>query len=179
MAATQVLAPVFVQVALTFCLLAWMGKLRVGDVRQGRVRPGDVALRQPNWPARTTQIANAFHSQLELPVLFYLVSLLALFTVAVFSPGLGQGPAIAGFALGLAANLAVWAFLPGVSWLWWNVLGFVVAWFAAFALASLRGRDFEIDPDGVTVPRARVLQLLGMAAFILLVCLAFQGASWT
>ena len=80
MGATQVLAPVFVQVAVTFCLMVWMGKLRVDNIRHGTVRPGDIALGQQNWPARTTQIANAFHSQLELPVLFYLVSLLSLFT---------------------------------------------------------------------------------------------------
>lgn len=80
MGATQVLAPVFVQIALTFCLLIWMGRLRIDDIRSGTVRPADIVLGQDAWPARTAQIGNAFHSQLELPLLFYLVSLLSLFT---------------------------------------------------------------------------------------------------
>ena len=37
-------------------------------------------LREPNWPPRVLQIANAYHNQLELPVLFYVVMLLALIT---------------------------------------------------------------------------------------------------
>ena len=37
-------------------------------------------LREPNWPPRVLQIANAFHNQLELPVLFYIVMLLAMST---------------------------------------------------------------------------------------------------
>ena len=40
----------------------------------------DVALRQPNWPARAAQITNAYENQLELPVLFYLLVMIAFFT---------------------------------------------------------------------------------------------------
>jgi hypothetical protein len=39
-----------------------------------------VRLREPNWPPRVLQIGNAFHNQLELPILFYVVVLLALQT---------------------------------------------------------------------------------------------------
>ena len=42
------------------------------------MRPRDVALREPNWPKRETKIANAYHNQLELPVLFYVLIALAL-----------------------------------------------------------------------------------------------------
>jgi hypothetical protein len=80
MGATQVLAPVFVQVALTSVLFLWMGRLRFNDIRSGEVRPVDVVLGQPNWSTKTTQLMNAFRNQFELPVLFYLVSVLALFT---------------------------------------------------------------------------------------------------
>lgn len=80
MGATQVLAPVFVQVALTFVLFLWMGRLRIHDIRSGAVRPADIVLGQPNWSTKTTQVINAFRNQFELPVLFYLVSVLALFT---------------------------------------------------------------------------------------------------
>lgn len=80
MGAAQVLAPVFVQVALSLILCLWMGRLRYTDIRSGTVRPADVVLGQQNWPTRTTQVSNAFRNQFELPVLFYLVLLLALFT---------------------------------------------------------------------------------------------------
>jgi hypothetical protein len=80
MGAAAVLAPVFVQVALTFALLVWMGRLRVAAVRRGEVHPSDIALGQQNWPPHIAQSGNAYRSQFELPVLFYLVSLLSLFT---------------------------------------------------------------------------------------------------
>jgi hypothetical protein len=80
MGAASVLAPVFAQVALTLGLMFWMGQLRIGAVRSGAVRIGDIALGQQNWPQQATQVGNAYRSQFELPVLFYLVSVLSLFT---------------------------------------------------------------------------------------------------
>ena len=47
-------------------------------IRKGEVRPQQVALREPAWPPHVIQVGNAFHNQLELPVLFYVVTLLAL-----------------------------------------------------------------------------------------------------
>lgn len=66
-----VLAPVFVQVALTFALLFWMGRTRFAAVRAGEVRVADVSLGQRAWPERAAQAGNSFHNQFELPVLFY------------------------------------------------------------------------------------------------------------
>ncbi len=73
MADLDLLLPVFVQVALTFGLMFWMAYLRTGGISRREVRMADIALRQSNWPVRTTQVANAFHNQLELPVLFYVL----------------------------------------------------------------------------------------------------------
>jgi hypothetical protein len=75
-----VLFPVFVLVGLTFVLMFWMASLRVGALQRGEVRMGDIALRQPAWPERATQVANAYHNQLELPLLFYVLVILAMFT---------------------------------------------------------------------------------------------------
>lgn len=80
MSLATVFAPVFVQVALTFALLFWAGTLRVAAVSSGTVRMRDVALRQQNWPAQVTQVANAYENQLELPVLFYLLVAIAFFS---------------------------------------------------------------------------------------------------
>jgi hypothetical protein len=76
MSLAAVLLPLFVEVVLTFGLMLWMGALRTGDYRSGAVEPQEIALRQPKWPARTTQVANSFSNQFELPVLFYVLSIL-------------------------------------------------------------------------------------------------------
>jgi hypothetical protein len=73
MTQTAILYPVFVQVALTFLLQLWMRKERVGAVKRGEVQFSDISLRQQKWPPRTLQISNAFHNQLETPILFYAV----------------------------------------------------------------------------------------------------------
>ena len=57
-----------------------MAYYRVTAVRSGVVHPRDIALRQPNWPPRVLQIANAAHNQLELPLLFYVLTILAIMT---------------------------------------------------------------------------------------------------
>ena len=75
-----VLLPLFVQVILTFCLFGWMAFHRMTSIRSGAVHPRDIALRQPNWPPRVLQIANAAHNQLELPTLFYVLTILAIIT---------------------------------------------------------------------------------------------------
>jgi hypothetical protein len=73
-------APVFVQVGLTFVLLFWAGITRVRLVRSGVVKAGDVALGQPRWPEKPTQLINAYQNQLELPVLFYVLMVAAFFS---------------------------------------------------------------------------------------------------
>jgi hypothetical protein len=80
MSIQAILMPMFAEVALTFVLLFWMGFLRMQAIRSGAVKPEQIALREPHWPLRVLQIGNAFHNQLELPVLFYVVTLLALMT---------------------------------------------------------------------------------------------------
>jgi hypothetical protein len=80
MGAAAVLAPVFVQVILTFAILLWLGKLRYQAVRNGTVQLRDIALEQSSYPPEIQQVANAFRNQFELPILFYLVSIFSLFT---------------------------------------------------------------------------------------------------
>jgi hypothetical protein len=75
-----ILYPVLVQVALTFVLLFWTGRVRFVALKTRQVRPEDVALRQPNWPARTAQVGNSFSNQFELPLLFYLLAVLVVVT---------------------------------------------------------------------------------------------------
>jgi hypothetical protein len=80
MSIAAILLPLFVQVALTLGLFCWMAYHRVTVIRSGEVHPRDIALRQPNWPPRVLQVANAAHNQLETPVLFYILTILAIIT---------------------------------------------------------------------------------------------------
>lgn len=43
--------------------------------------------------------------------------------------------AVAGLLCGFGVNLFCWLYLPGVSWLWWNLFGFVVCCVTGMALA--------------------------------------------
>jgi len=74
------LLPLFVEVILTFALLFWLAPLRAGDFRSGLVREEDIALRQPNWSKPALQVQYSFSNQFELPVLFYVLTILAYVT---------------------------------------------------------------------------------------------------
>ncbi|MGH6770270.1 MAG: MAPEG family protein [Xanthobacteraceae bacterium] len=76
----SVLLPLFVLVVLTFVLMVWAAYLRVQALRSRAVAPRDVALREPNWPPHVLQVMYAFQNQLELPLLFYVLTILALIT---------------------------------------------------------------------------------------------------
>ena len=76
MSVQMILLPLFVEVILTLVLWSWMAMLRTRDFNSGAVQPDNIALREPNWPKRTTQLANAFANQFELPVLFYVLTIL-------------------------------------------------------------------------------------------------------
>jgi hypothetical protein len=78
MSVQMVLLPVFVLVGLAFALLLWMAGARRGALVGGQTKIRDIALGQPNWPARATQIGNCYRNQFELPVLFYILIALAL-----------------------------------------------------------------------------------------------------
>jgi len=76
----DVLLPLFVEVILTFVLLFWLAPLRGRDFRSGLVREEDIALRQPNWSPRALQVGYSYSNQFELPVLFYVLTILAIIT---------------------------------------------------------------------------------------------------
>ena len=78
MSVQMVLLPVFVQVGLTFVLLLWMAGARRQTLVSGETKIKNIALGQPNWPARATQIGNCYRNQFEIPVLFYVLIALAL-----------------------------------------------------------------------------------------------------
>lgn len=79
MSVAMILLPLFVQVGLTFALLFALGPMRFRAVREGQVGR-EAALDGDAFPPRSRQFANALRNQFELPVLFYVLTILALFT---------------------------------------------------------------------------------------------------
>jgi hypothetical protein len=75
-----ILLPLFVQVGLTFLLLFWMGGQRLRAVRAGAVDREAAVLGLPVWPPYAQQAANAFSNQFQLPVLFYVLVIIAMIT---------------------------------------------------------------------------------------------------
>jgi hypothetical protein len=80
MAIQFVLLPLFVEVLLTFGVMFGMMYYRTSSLQRGETRLKDIALREPNWPVRATQFAYAFSNQFELPVLFYVLTILSIIT---------------------------------------------------------------------------------------------------
>ena len=78
MSVQMVLLPVFVLVGLAFALLLSMATMRTRALNGRQTSLKDIALGQPNWPTRVTQIGNCFSNQFEVPVLFYILIALAL-----------------------------------------------------------------------------------------------------
>jgi hypothetical protein len=129
MTVQAILLPVFAQVALIFVLALWMLRERAGALRRGEVRTGDIILGQAAWPARATQVANSFHNQLQLPLLFFVLVILAMMTrkadllfvvmswlfvasrilhVAVHTGSNRMGPRFGAYAAGFVLLLAMW-----------------------------------------------------------------------
>src|SRR5215475_4377771 len=76
----MVLLPLFVEVILTLVLWGWMVWARRDAFVTRAVHPRDIALGQQNWPPKVAQVSNAFRNQFELPVLFYVLTILSIIT---------------------------------------------------------------------------------------------------
>jgi hypothetical protein len=76
----MVLLPVFVQVALTFGLLFWMAYTRRSSLSRGELKVRDIALGQSAWPPKAMQASNCFDNQFQLPLLFYVLVIVAWIT---------------------------------------------------------------------------------------------------
>ena len=80
MTVETILLPLFVEVLLTFALMLGMMYNRGAAIRRGETRLADITMREPNWPPRALQFAYAFGNQFELPVLFYVLTILEIVT---------------------------------------------------------------------------------------------------
>lgn len=71
------------QVLLTIGILLLMGRERVPRVMSGEIRWQDIAVDRSAYPLRARLLSNSFDNQFQLPVLFYVVALLALWSGSI------------------------------------------------------------------------------------------------
>lgn len=100
--------------------------------------------------------------------------LLALFVIALLSPGVGQKQAILAFAAGIVANACVSFWLPGVSWLWWNLIGFMAAMVIAGGASAIKGLNSFSRLPAEPIARAMTPLLLGAFIVIAAVCIGLD-----
>ena len=80
MSIPMILAPLFVQALLTFAVMTGMMVSRTRALQSGETRYQDIAMREPNWPRQAALYGNSFSNQFELPLLFYVLTILAMIT---------------------------------------------------------------------------------------------------
>jgi hypothetical protein len=68
-----IFVPVIVQVLLTLAIYVRLIKVKILELRAGRVNRDRLPLYEDAWPASVLQINNNIRNQFELPVLFYVL----------------------------------------------------------------------------------------------------------
>jgi SSS family solute:Na+ symporter len=113
--------------------------------------------------------------------------LLAVFIMGIFSRRIDSQGAVSGFVSGFFVNLLLWKFIPQVSWLWWNVIGFFMAYLTGYLVSKAVPASFTIDTKSIIYfenkvarqtspiswwPYYLVLTLYGSSIFLLLVIIS-------
>ncbi len=77
-----VLGPLLAMAALTFVLMFGMVLTRTRAVKEKKTNPKDLLVRggKNPWPPQAAQFSDAYQNSLELPIVFYAVSILTLIT---------------------------------------------------------------------------------------------------
>ena len=126
-----IFVPVIVQVLLTLLVYVRLIKVKVLEIRAGRVNMERRALHEDAWPESVLQINNNIRNQFELPVLFYVMCVV-----------LWQLNAVTALALAAATAFALSRVTHAVIHLTTNYLphrrrAFTAGWWALAFMAAL------------------------------------------
>jgi len=69
----QIFFPVLVMILMTLLVYVRLIRVKVRELRAGRVNRERLALHEDAWPESVLQVNNNIRNQFELPVLFYVV----------------------------------------------------------------------------------------------------------
>ena len=94
----------------------------------------------------------------------------AVFFIGIIFSMAKPGAAIAGLGMGVILNLNLWVFVPSVSWLWWNALGFLLT-SSVILVGSLIKQPLYRSAFKVSIPGQRRIWKVSYAALTLYVVL--------
>jgi SSS family solute:Na+ symporter len=66
----------------------------------------------------------------------------------------GPGATI-GLIVGFGVNLLLWKYAPKISWLWWNVIGFFIAYAIGYLISLAFPKPDRAKLEGTLVQRLR------------------------
>lgn len=92
----------------------------------------------------------------------------AVFLAGIITSRARAGPAVFGLAGGVAGNLSLWLFVPSVSWLWWNVIGFLVTLLIMFTGSYVFYPDIK-KALRVDIPQEKPIWKISYVSLILYV----------
>ena len=58
------------------------------------------------------------------------------------------------FGAGVTVNVGLWLFIPSVSWLWWNAIGFILAIAVIFSGSAFLQHGFR-SPNRLKIPKEK------------------------
>lgn len=109
--------------------------------------------------------------------------ILGVFLLGLFTYRVNGNGACIGLLVGFLLNVILWIFFPAVSWLWWNVFGFVATYYTGITHSFIISRNHAyIDSHNWSISKFKFKQawinryiiLLLWFVSIFLVCLAFN-----
>lgn len=92
--------------------------------------------------------------------------ILAVFLLGILTTKVSGTHAVAGLLAGVMVNIICWLFWPGISWLWWNVIGCGVAVLLALVLRYLLFVPPAVRSDNTIGDKALVQNLLNQQSTI-------------
>ncbi len=80
---SNILLPVFIQIALTLVMFLILGARKVKAIKAGGVDRNKTALDNSAWPVEVVKVSNNLANQFQTPVLFYVLAILFYLTNTV------------------------------------------------------------------------------------------------
>jgi SSS family solute:Na+ symporter len=81
--------------------------------------------------------------------------LLAVFLMGMLTRRVNGQGATGGLIVGFVLNLLLWKYAPKISWLWWNVIGFFVAYGAGYLISLAFPKPDPARFEGTLFQRVR------------------------
>ena len=124
------------------------------------------ALLMIGGPETVLELVNKIGSAFYGPIL-------AIFWLGILTKKASQPGAITGLIAGVTLNIILWLFCPNISWMWWNVFGFLVAGLIGYFISLLLPHRVTVGVMENQFPLKELLKQAGDKTMYLILALAF------